>query len=185
MRPVLRRCYRLGATSAFVSHPRVASLAAVVCGLLIVACGSAHKAAHSRSASYAHELKYSDCMRSHGVSNFPDPAVGGGFDMRALGTELSSPAFGSAQKACAKLQPGGSRPPRITSHQIYEMAAKASCIRRHGFFNFPDPTLSGDGMMPPSNWNPESPASIRARKACANVGIPAPGWGNAWFGPTN
>lgn len=124
-------------------------------------------------------------MRSHGVSNFPDPAAGGGFDMRALGSELSSPGFGAAQKACVKLQPGGSRPLRITSHQIFEMAAKASCIRRHGFATFPDPSLSANGLTPPSNWNPESPASIRARKACANVGIPIPGWGVAWFGSTS
>lgn len=167
-----------------MSQLRIATPFAVVCGLLIGACGSAHKVTHPHSASYTRELRYSDCMRSQGVSNFPDPAVGGGFDMRALGsTVLSSPAFASAQKACAKLQPGGPKPPQITSHQIYEMAAKASCIRRHGFSNFPDPSLSGNGLTPPSNWNPESPASIRARKACANVGIPAPGWGDAWFGP--
>lgn len=125
-------------------------------------------------------------MRSNGVSKFPDPAAGGGFDMRALGSAVvSSPAFAAALKACAKLQPGGSSPPRISSHQIYEMAAKARCIRRHGFASFPDPALSGNGLTPPSNWNPMSPASIRARKACANIGIPAPGWGDAWFGPTS
>ncbi|MDE3133494.1 MAG: hypothetical protein KGL15_05470 [Acidobacteriota bacterium] len=157
--------------------------AVLVCGLAITACGSADKTSSTRSASYEHAIKYSDCMRSQGVSNFPDPATGGGFDMRALGaTVLSSPTFASALKACAKLQPGGSGPPPITSHQIFEMTAKASCIRRHGFSNFPDPSLSGNGMMPPSNWNPESPASIRARKACADVGIPIPGWGAAWFG---
>lgn len=121
-------------------------------------------------------------MRSHDVPSFPDPAAGGGFDMRALGAELSTPAFASALRACAHLQPGGASPPRITSHQIYGMAAKGSCIRRHGFSHFPDPTLSADGLTAPSNWNPESPAAIRARKACATVGIPAPGWGDAWFG---
>ena len=104
---------------------------------------------------------------------------------------MSSPAFVSAQKACAKLQPGGSRPPAITSQQLYEMAAKARCkmaakarcIRHHGFSHFPDPSLSGTGLLPP-NWNNQAPAAIKARKACADVGIAIPGWGAAWFGQT-
>jgi hypothetical protein len=94
---------------------------------------------------------------------------------------VSSPAFLSGAKACQKLQPGGSRPPQITSHEVFEMAAKARCIRRHGFSNFPDPSLSGAGMTPP-NWNNQAPVAIKARKACANVGIAIPGWGVAWFG---
>ena len=79
-------------------------------------------------------------------------------------------------------------PPPITDHQLYEMALKARCIRHHGFANFPDPTLAAGGYgiatNPPSSWNVEAPASIRARKACANVGIAIPGWGVAWFGQT-
>jgi hypothetical protein len=126
-------------------------------------------------------------MRSHGVSNFPDPSAGGGFDVVPLGAETQSPGFISAQTACAKLQPGGSSAPAISGAQLFQMAAKARCIRRHGFPDLPDPALAGGGvgMIPPSNWNPEAPASIRARKACASVGIPIPGWGAAWFGPTS
>lgn len=124
-------------------------------------------------------------MRSHGVSDFPDPSPGGGFNIRGLGAGADSPAFVSAQTACAELQPGGSTPPRITGKQLYQMAAKARCIRQHGFPNFPDPTFAsgGEGMLPPSNWNNEAPAAVQARKACAHVGIPIPGWGAAWFGP--
>jgi len=129
-------------------------------------------------------------MRSHGVPNFPDP-LDGGFPLRTSGINESSPAFTGAQKACAKLQPGGSAPPRITGHDVYEMALKARCIRRHGFPNFPDPTLAPGGpggeaiaSNPPPDWNNQAPASVKARIACANVGIPIPGWGVAWFGPT-
>jgi hypothetical protein len=125
-------------------------------------------------------------MRSHGVANFPDPTPGGGFDIGALGTGTQSPRFISAQTACAKLQPGGPSAPAISGAQLFQMAAKARCIRRHRFPNLPDPTLAGGaGMVPPSDWNPEAPASINARKACANVGIAIPGWGVAWFGPTS
>jgi hypothetical protein len=153
--------------------------------LALAACGPSHGFSPRRSSRQA-ELGYAVCMRSHGVSNFPDPAPGGGFDIRALGTEAASPAFVSAQSACARLEPGGSAPPRISGHQLFEMAAKARCIRQHGFPNFPDPQLvaggEGFGMIPPT-WNNEAPAAITARKACAHVGIAIPGWGAAWFGP--
>ena len=154
-------------------------------GLGVAACGSSAKPKSDASSSYSQDVRYADCMRSHGVANFPDPAPGGGFPLRTSNVNLASPAFGSAQKACAKLQPGGSTPPRITGEQPYQMAAKARCIREHGFPDFPDPAFAsgGGGMVAPADWNPEAPASIKARKACADVGIAIPGWGAAWFGP--
>jgi len=171
-------------------HEVLVTLAAVTCAAGIAACGSSSKPSGSASSTYPQNIKYADCMRSHGVPNFPDP-VDGGFPLRTSGINESSPAFLSAQKACASLQPGGSAPPRITGHDVYEMALKARCIRRHGFSNFPDPMVApggpgGEEMFsnPPPDWNNEAPAAIKARIACANVGIPIPGWGVAWFGPT-
>ncbi len=163
------------------------AIAAMSCTLAIAACGSSKSRTTAASAQFAQGVKYSDCMRSHGVSNFPDPTPGGGFNIRGLGAEAGSPAFASAQNACASLQPGGSTPPRITGEQLEQMAAKARCIRQHGFPSFPDPTLvaGGEGVDDnlPADWNPEAPAAITARKACAHVGIPIPGAGAAWFGP--
>lgn len=52
-------------------------------------------------------LKFSQCMRSHGVSNFPDPTVTGnqiGFKLPA--GVASSPSFKSAQKACQSVLGG-------------------------------------------------------------------------------
>jgi hypothetical protein len=49
-------------------------------------------------------LRFAQCMRAHGVSDFPDPTFprGGGALMEApqSGVESSSPSFQSAQKAC-------------------------------------------------------------------------------------
>jgi hypothetical protein len=55
-------------------------------------------------------LKYSKCMRSHGVTNFPDPTVstaGGGISIRigvqhggGGGLNPNSPTFQAAQRAC-------------------------------------------------------------------------------------
>jgi hypothetical protein len=54
-------------------------------------------------------LKYSQCMRSHGVSAFPDPSTSGGAVTLKVnaspgsGLDPSSPAFLHAQQACASL----------------------------------------------------------------------------------
>jgi hypothetical protein len=56
-------------------------------------------------------LKFAACMRSHGVSNFPDPQVssapGGGVGVRiggpGSGLDPNSPAFKSAQQACGSI----------------------------------------------------------------------------------
>ncbi|MDP9255366.1 MAG: hypothetical protein M3Q31_02245 [Actinomycetota bacterium] len=56
-------------------------------------------------------LKFSACMRSHGVPNFPDPKFSGGMtqisiDAKNGGIDPGSPIFQSAQKTCQKLMPG-------------------------------------------------------------------------------
>jgi len=60
-------------------------------------------------------LQFSQCMRSHGISNFPDPQFSGGSVRLRItpgsGINPQSPAFKSAQTACAplvrKALPGG------------------------------------------------------------------------------
>jgi hypothetical protein len=62
----------------------------------------------------AQALKFSQCMRSHGLADFPDPVFhssGGGISISIKagpGSDLtpSSPAFQAAQKVCQKLMPG-------------------------------------------------------------------------------
>jgi hypothetical protein len=53
-------------------------------------------------------VKFAQCMRSHGV-NVPDPTFnsGGGFGFRQAfnSVDRNSPAFQTAQKACASLRP--------------------------------------------------------------------------------
>jgi hypothetical protein len=55
-------------------------------------------------------LKFSQCMRSHGVPKFPDPKFqpnGGTLIKMGKGVNPNSPQFKAAQKACQKLVPGG------------------------------------------------------------------------------
>ncbi|MGH2833584.1 MAG: hypothetical protein ACRDK2_12495 [Solirubrobacteraceae bacterium] len=56
-------------------------------------------------------LKFSQCMRSHGVPNFPDPPAGSGPKIeieKGSGIDPNSPQFQAAQKTCQSNLP---RPP--------------------------------------------------------------------------
>jgi hypothetical protein len=48
-------------------------------------------------------LKFADCMRSHGITNFPDPTVNAkGVTVDPHGLNMSSAQFHAAQQACRK-----------------------------------------------------------------------------------
>ena len=57
------------------------------------------------------ELKYSQCMRSHGVPNFPDPKIisssGGSQQVYLPGINPQSPAFRTAAATCGGFGPKG------------------------------------------------------------------------------
>jgi hypothetical protein len=61
-------------------------------------------------AMIAQMVKNAECMRAHGVTNFPDPTVNvpgmlAGFSLKGL--DPNSPQFQAAQKACQRLAPLG------------------------------------------------------------------------------
>jgi hypothetical protein len=50
-------------------------------------------------------LKFTACMRSHGILNFPDPTVNaGGVSVNPGSLDIHSPQFHAAQQACQKYQ---------------------------------------------------------------------------------
>jgi hypothetical protein len=64
--------------------------------------------AQQRQAA-AQALKFTECMRTHGILDFPDPIVnsGGVAFHPPAGFKPNSPQLQSAQQACRKLLPGG------------------------------------------------------------------------------
>ncbi len=67
-----------------------------------------------QATALAQALKFSQCMRSHGISGFPDPQSlpGGGIRIAirsGQGSNLdpTNPQFQAAQKACQSLTGGG------------------------------------------------------------------------------
>lgn len=61
-----------------------------------------------QAAQQAQLLKFSQCMRAHGISDFPDPSNGGLALKGGPGSDLNpnNPAFQNAQKACQSDAPG-------------------------------------------------------------------------------
>jgi hypothetical protein len=108
-------------------------------------------------------------MRSHGVTHFPDPMPGGGFDI-PRGVK-SGPEFQSASEACGKDLPGGG--PSAKHVNIQEELSFARCMRSRGVTDFPDP-MPGGGWDLPGNTN--SPQFEAAAHACQVTGI-------HWNGP--
>jgi hypothetical protein len=54
-------------------------------------------------------LKYSGCMRAHGITSFPDPIVsngGTGVGFRVNRPDTNSPQFQAAAQACREFEPG-------------------------------------------------------------------------------
>jgi hypothetical protein len=62
------------------------------------------------AADDADGLRFSQCIRAHGVPNYPDPSTGPAgeqaIDLRGRGIDLRSPTFQAANKACQKIVPG-------------------------------------------------------------------------------
>jgi hypothetical protein len=153
---------------------RLIALLALSCAVAVPACGSSSKPSTAASSSYAQALKYTVCLRSHGVPSFPDPGPEGGIApiTPSSGINPQSPAFQSAEQACAKLNPVSSLTPRpYTAGQKRAALENAQCMREHGVSGYPDPVYGRYGrpiVKPLSMYgiDPESPAFTSAVKEC-------------------
>ena len=92
-------------------------------------------------------MKFAECMRRDGVSQFPDPGPSGRLTIDAVANgsslDTSAPAFKQALSACKSLEPPGFTGTKRSSQQQQAALAFAQCIRSHGVSDFPDPTPNG------------------------------------------
>jgi hypothetical protein len=168
----------------------ISAAAALAAGsaLLVAGCGGVSLAPTSTNATIDTSLtKYSECMRSHGVSGFPDPSTTGqgdnsfgidgyNFNLPA-GMDTQSPAYESATKTCQPLVAGGNgqhMSPAFVARAKRAALAHSQCMREHGVPDFPDPTIStsGGGISQGSDAgavDPQSPAFQNAQKVCSKM----------------
>ena len=160
----------------------------LVCALGIAACGASsdNQTKDPAKKGYSQALAFSKCMRTHGVSNFPDPVSSGNGIQLAIGSNSGvnpqSPAFESAQSTCRHLLPGGGPGGGPASPQARaQMLQISKCMRAHGISGFPDPTTKppspGSGyaavigrngvfLAVPSSVDMQSPAFKQAATVC-------------------
>ena len=128
-------------------------------------------------------MRYSECMRDHGVPAFPDPSTsqsgdngfgidGYNFNLPST-TNAQSPAYQSAGALCGKqvgVGPGNGADHAIPAALKQRLLKLAQCMRTHGVPSYPDPKFSAgavsQGFNAHSGVGPSSPAFRQAAKDC-------------------
>jgi hypothetical protein len=166
-------------------RPAFASAAAVAAlSLLAAGCGGgggspgvATVAASTTSSTTAQSglAAFSACMRSHGLSGFPDPDGSGQIPKQQVVAvaQANQTKFNAAQSACSHLLPNDSLGAPPTEQQIQTKIADgvsfAKCMRSHGVARFPDPTSQGQltvEMVQAQGIDVHSPAVLHIVQEC-------------------
>lgn len=187
----LRRALRAGLAPAPLVLLLIALLAA--CGSSapgVANLGATPKPSSTPGGSHS-ALAFAQCMRKHGVTNFPDPGSGGRIAINGSeggGLDPASSQFQNAQQACRSLLPNGGAPNPQQQQQMQQDALKFSqCMRAHGIANFPDPQFqSGPGgggvtLQLPPGIDAESQQFKDAQQACQSQ-LPKPPGGSVSTG---
>ncbi len=163
------------------------SLAATGAVLALVGCGSSGNQDTTSSSNggpksaqtfAAAAFKYAECVRRHGVPDFPNPQIVNKPGVHAIRQAVpqsvgESPQFKMAQSACKGILPvpenGGAANAAEAHIHAQTILAFARCLRSHGVPDFPDPTAQG--QLTPSTIRAagvdlQAPAFLTAAKAC-------------------
>jgi hypothetical protein len=101
--------------------------------------------ASTGSATYRANLAYAQCMRTHGVPNFPDPTnPSEGFSITGHLNGHATGPLAQANDACEHLLPRGSVTTGsggVPQSQLDLALKVVQCLRVHGEPNLPDPTV--------------------------------------------
>lgn len=117
-------------------------------------------------------IKYTDCMRSYRVPNFPDPDATGTLTITVSPSlNPTSPVFQKAEADCQHLLPPGKTLSQAQQQKVKQGAlAFAECMRSHGVPHYPDPTFSNGGISQgygvKGGVDPNSPIFQAPQKAC-------------------
>jgi hypothetical protein len=144
--------------------------------VMLAACSSGTTSASadsSTSTAYQKALAYAQCIRAHGIPDYPDPNSKGQFIIPNGGSAPPSvgPAVeNAATTACRKLLPPSMAqgPPQGSPGSDNQALRFSACMRSHGEPSFPDPASNGSFTLP-SGLDAESPQFQNADKACQSL----------------
>jgi hypothetical protein len=88
-------------------------------------------------------VKFAECIRENGVSDFPDPDAKNQFQ---YGVSVSPAVWKQATTACKDLQPPGTLSSKRTPKQQSASLRFAQCVRDNGVKDFPDP-VNGEPLI--------------------------------------
>jgi hypothetical protein len=114
-------------------------------------------------------VAFSQCMRDHGITDFPDPNSDGSISGSgsASGNPLNpmSPQFQEAQQDCQKyLQGGGASSSEDQAQEVTQALEVTTCMRDHGYPQFPDPVVSNGNI----SWNGSALGAVGSTPAFQN-----------------
>jgi hypothetical protein len=105
--------------------------------------GTASSGANTKLTARDKAVKFSECIRAHGVSDFPDPDAK---NQVAYGVSVSPAVWKQATTACKGLQPPGTLSSKRTPKEQSASLRFAQCVRDHGVKDFPDP-VNGEPLI--------------------------------------
>jgi hypothetical protein len=165
-----------------------ALVVAAAVAVLATACGGGSDPPSASAPTYAQVLALAQCMRSHGVPNFPDPDTVGGYAVTSNGSiegaggssiDIGSSQAQAAYGDCQHL-PGAPSIAQLEQMVQRELQAEAQarpdvlkweqCVRSHGV----SALAPGPGGQSPAPGNkgalsPNSPQFRAALAACHNL----------------
>lgn len=166
------------------------SLAAAAVVLPLAGCGASGNQnttspSNNKPKSFqtfaAAAVKYAECIRRHGVPNFPNPQIvdkPGEHGIRQGVPEGvgGSPRFKPAQSACKGILPapenGGAANAAEQHAHEQTILAFAHCLRSHGVPDFPDPTTQGQltpTTIRAAGVDLQAPSFLAAAKVCVSA----------------
>jgi hypothetical protein len=142
--------------------------------LLAAGCGSPAGSQAAGSSPYQKALPFAQCMRSHGVPNYPDPLSNGNFGEISNSIQ-HSPQYDGAKQTCTRLHPWNMvLSSQQQTQEMTELLKYSRCMRAHGVPNFSDPTEHNGGISFGGQTNEGSAGS--------GQGSPGSGQGSAGSG---
>ncbi|MEV6347590.1 hypothetical protein [Actinoplanes sp. NPDC051851] len=108
---------------------------------------TAGPAAAASDPARARTVAFAQCIRDHGVPDFPDPDANGVLAFRPdQGIDIESDTYKAAEAACASLRPSGApaqQGPAPGTANGPDTTAYVACMRKNGLPDFPDPDKQG------------------------------------------
>jgi hypothetical protein len=152
--------------------------------LLAAACSSspsstASAGSPSAGSTAAKAVAYTQCMRSHGVPEYPDPDSSGQLQKIGSGQQVgvSDAQLTTASNACQSLWPYQALTQAQQQQELTEDLKFAQCMRSHGVPTLPDPVATNGQVefvisVSKDGFNPRSPQILAKARACQHV-LPA------------